>query len=102
MIKRKRWIIAFLLLLTLCWQIETSVDAACKQFMINSGNNSCYSRLSELDHDFCSEFDEVDEYNVSIFSCIWSTYNDCMISIRPYYNTGGGGVSSIGEEEPDE
>ena len=27
---------------------------------------------------------------------------DCMISIRPYYNTGGGGVSSIGEEEPDE
>ncbi|MGX8716342.1 MAG: hypothetical protein ACSW8A_11385 [Lachnospiraceae bacterium] len=70
MIKRKRWIIAFLLLLTLCWQIETSADAACKQFMGNSGNNSCYSRLSELDPDFCSEFDEVDEYNVSIFSCL--------------------------------
>ena len=43
-----------------------------------------------------------DGHSTSVVTKIWSTYNDCMISIRPYYNTGGGGVSSIGEEEPDE
>ena len=42
-----------------------------------------------------------DGHSTSIVTKVWSTYNDCMISIRPHYNTGRW-VSSIGEEEPDE